>query len=438
MNTLFEVAASASAQSESSSSASQFEDIIKILKNITNSVGNAAIWLPIVIIALLVISFLIGFWFNYKWSIFKFAAIVLTMIISAIVFKFASEAIQRHLENENEANQIFRSGLPFALTIFAIICYLSLRGLFFVITFIIHLARINKRKEKKTKRIANGKRGNRIWTRLLFGTTNVVLTIPGTLLLSNLVTTAMVDDATTSKTTNIGVKIMTGGKGASLSGIGIGTISLLELFQKGSKLFNTLQNPENKWTKEELKDIVDTLHSSAALLNNQDVRNTISNIAKDVAAKNAPEIAQKTGVNKYIEDTRKELEKENPLFVTLSPEEQSKEVTKYAINQIKSIDNYDQLGMGEEVAEYLNVAKYVISAVSDDTRKSLAHIFAETLNSAPSVKNQINAEAVINELFNSLSNFKLDKETKQKDKQESAPVTETNTNNNTQPAVANN
>ncbi|MFV8468117.1 hypothetical protein ACNQ2K_00380 [Mycoplasma sp. VS292A] len=446
MNTLFEAAASASAQSapNSTTGIQQLDDIVKTLKNITTSVGNAGVWLPIVIVVLFALAFIIGFWFNYKWSIFKVVAIVLTMIISAVVYKYGSDLVHSQLKDQKEVDQIIRSGLPFALTVLAMIIYLSLRGFFFVITFIIHLCTINKRKDKKTKRIASGKRGNRIWTRFLFGTTNAVLTLPGTLLLSNVVTTAMVNDTSTSKATTFGVKLMTAGKGASLSGIGVGTVSLIELFQKGSKLFQTLQNPENKWTKEQLKEIVDTLNSSAALLNNPDVRNVISQAAKEYAADNAKLIATASGALDYISNTRDKLREQNPLFDTLSAQEQSKQVTEYAINQINSIKNYEDLGINKDVVSYLNVAKYVISSVSDDTRKAIAHIAAETLNADKEIKDQINAEAVVNALFESLSKFKV---TQAEDNKENAdkpktaqPETNTNTNSNAnaQPAIANN
>ncbi|MFV8474729.1 hypothetical protein [Mycoplasma sp. Z631] len=447
MNTLFEAAASASAQPapDSSTGIQQLDDVVKMLKNITNSVGNVGVWLPIVIIVLFALAFVIGFWFNYKWSIFKVVAIVLTMIISAVIYKYGSDVVHTQLKDQKEIDQIVRSGLPFALTILAIIIYLSIRGFFFVVTFIIHLCTIKKRKDKKTKRIASGKRGNRIWTRFLFGTTNAVLTLPGTLLLSNVVTTAMVNDTSTSKATTFGVKLMTAGKGASLSGIGVGTVSLIELFQKGSKLFQTLQDPESKWTKEQLSEIVDTLNSSAALLNNPDVRNVISQAAKEYAADKAAAIAQNSGALDYIKNVKDKLREQNPLFDTLSAQEQSKQVTNYAIKQINSITNYEELGINKDVVAYLNVAKYVISSVSDDTRKSLAHIAAETLNADKDIKNQINAESVVNALFDNLSKFKVtkpDEDNKEKASEPKADQPETNTNTNSnanaQPAIANN
>ncbi|MFV8479628.1 hypothetical protein ACNQ2L_01365 [Mycoplasma sp. T193] len=439
MNSLLETTINTSAQSNANPSTGiqQLDDIVKTLKNITNSVGNAGIWLPIVIIALFAIAFLIGFWFNYKWSIFKVVAIILTMIISAVIYKYGSEAVHSQLKDQKEMDQIIRSGLPFALTVLSIIIYLSIRGFFFVITFIIHLCRIKKRKDKKNKRIASGKRGNRIWTRFLFGTTNAVLTLPGTLLLTNVVTTAMVNDTSASKATTFGVKLMTAGKGASLSGIGVGAVSLLELFQKGSKLFETLQNPESKWTKEQFNEIIDTLHSSAALLNNPDVRKVIAQAAKEIATDKASTIAHESGALDYIDKIKRNLREENPLFDTLSAQEQSKQVTDYAIKEIKSIENYENLGVNKNVVEYLNVSKYVISSVSPDTRKSLAHILAETLNADKDIKSQINTEAFVNALFDSLSKFTISKNQDKKDVEpESQPTT--NTNNSNQPAITSN
>ncbi|WP_416756237.1 hypothetical protein ACM0IS_00100 [Mycoplasma aquilae ATCC BAA-1896] len=439
MNSLLEAAASASAQSapNSTTGIQQLDDIVKTLKNITNSVGNAGVWLPIVIIVLITLAFLIGFWFNYKWSIFKVVAIVLTMIISAVVYKYGSDLVHSQLKDQKEVDQIIRSGLPFALTVLAMIIYLSLRGFFFVITFIIHLCTINKRKNKKRKRIESGKRGNRIWTRFLFGTTNAILTLPGTLLLSNIVTTAMVNDTSTSKATTFGVKLMTAGKGASLSGIGVGAVSLLELFQKGSKLFETLQNPESKWTKEQFNEIVDTLHSSAALLNNPDVIKVIAQAAKEIATDKASAIAHESGALDYIDKIKRNLREENPLFDTLSAQEQSKQVTDYAIKEIKSIENYENLGVNKDVVAYLNVTKYVISSVSPDTRKALAHILAETLNADKNIKSQINTEAFVNALFDSLSKFTISKNQDKKDVEpESQPTT--NTNNSNQPAITSN
>ncbi|MHA3839043.1 hypothetical protein ACX1NB_00510 [Mycoplasma sp. HF14] len=380
------------------------------LSPVVEGMASVAPYLPYIILGLCALAFLIGFWFNYKWSIFKVVSIILTMIICVVLYNTTPEIVAKVASDSEskDTETIAKAAVPFFITILAIPIYWSIRGLFFFITLIIQLCTIKRRKKKKEARKAKGKRGNRIWTRFLFGTTNAVLTLPGTLLMSNVVTTAM-NNTSAANATNVGVKIMTAGKGASVSGIALGTVAIADLFNTGSRLFTAMQNPESEWTKEQLREIVEALNKSSAVLNNTDFQNMVKDIAWNYVSKeNSDTISKDSGLNDYIEKSKEKLEKENPNFNSLSKEEQNKELTKYIVDEINNVQDYKDLGLSDKAKEYLNVAKYLVSSLTPSAQENLTHISAQIFNLIPVVKESINTQDVMKALFDNLSKFKID------------------------------
>ncbi|SJZ58005.1 EI24 domain-containing protein [Mycoplasmopsis verecunda] len=398
-------------EQQSSNSNNGLDTIINFLKNLSDKLNGATVWLPIVITALIAIAFLLGFWFNYKWTIFKVVAIVITIVATILFYNLVSEQIANRLKDDDTTNTTVQSGLPFISTLVAIIIYLSIRVFFFFITLIIQLATKKKRKEKAALRKESGHRGNRIWTRVLFGGTNAILTIPGTLLIANVITTGIPTTNSTTKSTSLGVKMMTGGKGASLSGLGAGVIAGIDLFKKGNTLFELMQKDPSNLSKKDLDELTQALGATTNILNNEDVQNVIKEVATSYVKKEVQVINKTLNTDEYLDKLVQHVEETNSSY-KLADDAQKKDIlTSYAIEQInKKGDEFMGQAESASAKEYLNVARYVISSLNKDTRNSLATISASILNMDPNIESKINTEQVTKAIFNKLAEFKYQKE----------------------------
>ncbi|WLP85578.1 hypothetical protein [Mycoplasma seminis] len=382
------------------------DSFVNALKWINNNMGNVSIWLPIVLTIVILISFVIGFFYRYKWSIFKLVNIALTMVISIIAYTALEKTLQAYIKDQKEVQLLAKSALPFAITLLALVFYLSIWVLFFIICSIVQLATIGRRKHKQQQRVMNGKAANNNVARFIWGSTNAILTIPGALLVGNILTTAIPYTNSTTKSTTWGVKILTLNKGGSLSGIGSGIAAGYELYTKGSKLFELLQKNPSEWNKENIIETLQALQAASNLLNNEQIQNVIS----EASAQYASDIVQKSGAVNTVKNYEDELIKKDPTYLTLTTQKQKDALTKYIATEITQATQDAIKDAGKEAEEYLNITKYVIASVNEETQDKLINIFASVLNTNSEINSKVNTNEIAKAWIETLAKTPLPKD----------------------------
>ncbi|TDV24309.1 hypothetical protein BCF59_0268 [Mycoplasmopsis mustelae] len=199
------------AKQESSNSLDTLKNILSWMAQKGSSINFEVLW--VVFFIFLIIAFLIGIWFNWKYLIVKAVIIILT-IISA----FVSSAILKNIINNDPKLKDYSSLVGSLVTIITILFYLSLSLVcwivYFIIWIILFFVRFKKPKRKKSKLVRF----------LVGGLGNVVISIPGSLILFSLFSASENNQKSTSSLTTISnaftTKIMTANQGDSIAGLG--------------------------------------------------------------------------------------------------------------------------------------------------------------------------------------------------------------------------
>ncbi|MBN4084111.1 hypothetical protein [Mycoplasma sp. CSL10166] len=382
--------------SENSSSEKSKDAISQILEKINSfftklDVPSLTYIIPIVIIALFAISFVVGMWLRTKYIIAKIASVGLT-----IIFSITAATLMQN----NERFKEYKDVIPFVITFAALLFYWLLRGIFFSITLSIHFwmrkrrKRIDKQKGFVTKTTM----------RLITGASNMIASSFGIFLFSNVLLSASQKDNSTSKASQVAVKIMTGGKGASLNGIGNFAISVYQVLTSGEQLFNDyINNPDNKDAKEKFEKVMEGFTET---LNDPKLRKIVLN--------NLDKIPQLKQMNVIDDETatkvRAKVTSDDPRYVTASKDEKKEIATQYFVDNISQIyDEYIKDSLDNKTKSILgNFSTNLTTEAKEQLSSKISQIIEKNIQREEN--KIINFDKVINSLFS-----ELEKREKQKD-----------------------
>lgn len=346
--------------------------------------GRIDIFVIALIFFILLVSFAIGFWLRWKFTVANIVIILATVGVSFLV----SLVYTNHLNSSNLSEQEKRNYelfKPYFITLAASGFYLAVSFLNFIVMIIFHYVLIAKRKKKgKYKK-------SKIKFRFLFGWSALCTAFPAALLYANLassLTNVKEEEKTKQEKENwnldvlyrlsdISVKLFTGNNGKSLSGAYNNSLKLIKLNEINTDFSNIFKEVENgdKSATEKLNEFSEILVSG---LNNEDVRSFIFNAIEnnDSLKQIISEVAaQVEDLNKslptYIENSDRYRDAYNEAIKNNNTEKQ-KEIEKeylsnYANNQLNTND-------------FLITVRKNLNSLSNDARGQLTDTLINIVN----------------------------------------------------------
>ncbi|QCZ36855.1 hypothetical protein [Mycoplasma nasistruthionis] len=383
---LFYETTQSSSSSNSNSNSSAFVEFLE----------KALGWLPhhwaltaAYILLALLIAFVFGFFWRTKWIISKVIIYGLTVGIAA-TFYFV---IKGKIDNDQSDHQI----LAFSTTLVALSVYIVLKLIFSLIVGLVSLIRIPTIKLKKISKIK----------RLLTGIGNVAVSIPGVMLIANITLTndKGKERDFLEKTTNLfGVKPLTVGQGASVSGLGYAIRDIYKVIRNDEKLIAILQKPAGEWTSENKKDLQEAAESFAALLNNNNTRSTAISILKKTNL--GDDIVGNSNLKEYI-TLADVASNSNPQYITGTPEQKKAILTNNIIDVLKQkITDYTnsnkEAGVidASKYGQYIRTADIVAKNLNDEAKKDLVKYVSGLVDkSLPDDKDKFDSVKVMQAAF---------------------------------------
>ncbi|QDF65130.1 hypothetical protein [Mycoplasma nasistruthionis] len=377
---------------QSSSSSDSNQNSSAIVEFLEKALG----WLPhhwaltaAYILLALLIAFVFGFFWRTKWIISKVIIYGLTVGIAG-AFYFI---VKGKIDNDQSDHQI----LAFSTTLVALSVYIVLKLIFALIVGLVSLIRIPTIKLKKISKIK----------RLLTGIGNVAISIPGVMLIANV--TLSNDKGKErdflEKTTNLfGVKPLTIGQGASVSGLGYAIRDIYKVIRNDEKLIAILQKPAGEWTPENKKDLQEAAESFAALLNNNNTRSTAISILKKTDL--GDDIVGNSNLKEYI-TLADVASNSNPQYITGTPEQKKAILTNNIIDVLKQkITDYTnsnkEAGVidASKYGQYIRTADIVAKNLNDEAKKDLVKYVSGLVDkSLPDDKDKFDSVKVMQAAF---------------------------------------
>ncbi|MEA4333937.1 MULTISPECIES: hypothetical protein [unclassified Mycoplasma] len=425
MLTFFETQTSSS--SESSNAMDKLYDFFANL--MSSKISDPTIWMPILIVTLVLFSFVTGWFLRWKWTIFKTVSIVITIIVSVIL----SVALKAAFEKKAQEDQKFQSAyeiLTFAITFISLAVYWGVRGFLWLIIGIIHLATIKKRKEKNKKRSKLSRAGfGGLWA-----ITNVILTLPGSLLLANVISTMAPNSNKANKATEIGVKIMTGGQGSSVTNLASGIFSMVQLFvdsELHDLAIKFIKEP-NSLSKDDIEKLLKNSNTIAAILENEKFVDIVAkNIPTLLDEKSKNEIKNNKELEAYITKYEAQFIAANPGSTLNSSEQNKADFTKFVVDKINEELQQNSITLiPEEVKNVFGMLGLAAAKSDSSQEQNLSKIVDAILKINPTISEKTNTADLALGILGNLKNSVL----KDLNKQE---TTETLGNTNNQPNTEN-
>ncbi|WBP84037.1 hypothetical protein [Mycoplasmopsis edwardii] len=367
--------------------------------NLVNSLKSSGsyIWVPILFVALLAISFIVGFVFRSKWTIFKIVAIVLTVVISAISYAIISKKIQ----NSDNSNIRGTEGtIPFVVTIIALISYWVIRAIFFIIVTILHS--IPKFKIKRSF----GKL--KLIRRVIFGATNAIVTIPGALLFADILTVSSKADNSFKKITKVGVEVMTTGYGESWSGL-LTSVKSIDNLLKNASNSRLLTTKYSSLSAEDKKKVDLLLSDISTLLNDKRVFDVIVPFIKEKAKENNFNESIKDIVDKAQVRINAEAAKD-PRYAEYNLPQTTTERKKELLSQFISeeiAELYREAKLAEpDLDDKIKLLQGATQNLNNQTIKSLTETL-DKLVSDESIHSKVDIQKTVESLINFLKEREL-------------------------------
>lgn len=354
--------------------------------------GRSDIWVPIVFIVLIAFAFLVGFIYRLKWTIFKVASIVLTMIISGVAYAILVKTIK----NSQDPNvQSTEGAIPFIVSIIALLSYWTIRGIFFTINGILHLIGKARRKAKIKKL--------KLIRRVIFGATNAVATIPGALLFSDiLLVSSKKESGFKSMTSTIGVQVMTSGKGESFASL-LTRVENIENLAKNISNVKLFASKYSELTPEEQEQFKDMLSDISSLINDKRVFKVIAPILRQKAKEAKLDEQVKDIVDKAIS----RMKADRPEYLLADDKEKKEIASKYIKENMEKLYN-EAKTLDPEIEDKIQLIQGITSNLEKDTKKAIVDELDQIIDNE-----ELRKQVDINQTFDSLLTFLQSKANKE-------------------------
>ncbi|MCU9935129.1 hypothetical protein [Mycoplasmopsis cynos] len=382
------------------------------LQNIFNHIfkleaSGAQFWAPIIFIVFLGISFLFGMIFKFKWTILKVIAIIITMVGSIIAYNKIADIVNKHDQN-------LIGFVPFGVTLIAIAIYWVSRLILFIINLILHV--IIKGIQKKKNPIKKRK-----WLfRILGGFSNLVVTIPGSLLITDVFLVGTKNKTSFGEVTKLGVKLLTSNKGVSLAG-------LIEKTKNIEKVLNTLTKSDilskdySSLSDKEKEELENTLKETAHLINDKRIFNAVV----PIITKKAKENNVDKKIDNIVENAIKEIETKDPSYKNASSEKKKEITEKYIKENINKL--YENTKREDpKIEDKIKTLETVVGNLNENTKNDLIKEFDKVVPNDGELRKKINVTKTI-EIFFDFLKEKNKKENEVK-KEETSGINDSNLN----------
>ncbi|WP_322961974.1 hypothetical protein RRG51_00405 [Mycoplasmopsis cynos] len=382
------------------------------LQNIFNHISKleasgAQFWAPIIFIVFLGISFLFGMIFKFKWTILKVIAIIITMVGSIIAYNKIADIVNKHDQN-------LIGFVPFGVTLIAIAIYWVSRLILFIINLILHA--IIKGIQKKKNPIKKRK-----WLfRILGGFSNLVVTIPGSLLITDVFLVGTKNKTSFGEVTKLGVKLLTSNKGVSLAG-------LIEKTKDIEKVLNTLTKSDilskdySSLSDKEKEELENTLKETAHLINDKRIFNAVV----PIITKKAKENNVDKKIDNIVENAIKEIETKDPSYKNASSEKKKEITEKYIKENINKL--YENTKREDpKIEDKIKTLETVVGNLNENTKNDLIKEFDKVVPNDGELRKKINVTKTI-EIFFDFLKEKNNKENEVK-KEETSGINDSNLN----------
>ncbi|WGI36680.1 hypothetical protein [Mesomycoplasma lagogenitalium] len=338
---------------ESDSSWANNNFVVKILDLLQSD--SAHIWVPIVFCALIILSFIIGFFLKGQFLIVKITSLVLTIVGSIVAYFILKNMIEK---SEDDNIKSLSGVLPIALTMISLIFYWAVRLLSMIIYFIIAIFVKIKRKEKRKRKIIR---------KFIFGLTNAVLTVPGTLAFSNVLLVASPQkESNFNKFSKIGVSVLTGWKGSSIDSLFSNIKNASEFVADLTNIVSLLSKDPSSLTPEERTKLNDTLKGVSNLLNDSRILNAIIPVIQN----NIDNFNVESTLNSAVDEAIKQLKIENPRYISANEKDKKEILTNYITENIERLYNEAKLQNPNLDSEN----KYLMSIASSLEKQTIENL----------------------------------------------------------------
>ncbi|MGZ9414022.1 hypothetical protein [Mycoplasma sp. 5370] len=367
------------------------EGFIGSILNTLNSMKGSSphIWVPILFAFSILFSLVTGYFLKLKFTIFKFVSIIITIIGTVIFYSITNKYAKEHFDDPEGFTTL-------AATVVALIVYWIFRFIFFTIALVIAIfSKIKKKKSNKTftkisKLIYGG----------VFAGTNLLLTVPGALLFSNVLLFPSDKKTSYANSTEIGVKILTGGKGTGIHNL-YGIIKNgADLATNINKLQDLLTKDYKNLSEEDKEALKKILTDVSNLVNDQRIQNIVFPIIKN----QFESFNVEPTLNEVVDKTIKRLTADRPDYLVATAEEKKKIVTEYLKENIQKLYNEAKL-TNPDIDEQNAKIKDLLSNINDKTEKKLVD-FVTPLIKSEELKSKVDIQ---NALETIISFFKHEK-----------------------------
>ncbi|UWD34154.1 hypothetical protein [Mesomycoplasma molare] len=354
------------------------ESIINFLNSFSNT--NPNIWVPILFVFLIGLSFLIGFFFKLKITIAKIISLILTIVTSIILFDVIKSNLKKEYENV----------LSLAITIISLIIYWIIRIIVISIVFTFSLFGKKKRKEKFKRK----NKVTKLILRSIYGVSNVALTIPGSLLFSNVLLTSSEKETSFSESSKSGVYIMTGGRGQGIETL-LGSLkdSFENLTENAQKVVEIFSKNSSEWSEEEKKIVKDMFKNASKLINDKRIQQIVFPFIEDNFKKLNIEQSLEEVVDKAID----RLKIDKPEYNLSSPEKQKEIATNYLKEEINKLYEEAKITNPNLEQEVENIVA-LTSNLNKETIEKITN-FVSPLITNEDINNKIDINTSINTLL---------------------------------------
>ncbi|WAM07082.1 hypothetical protein ONA23_02915 [Mycoplasmopsis cynos] len=252
------------------------------------------------------------------------------------------------------------------------------------------------------------------------GFSNLVVTIPGSLLITDVFLVGTKNKTSFGEVTKLGVKLLTSNKGVSLAG-------LIEKTKDIEKVLNTLTKSDilskdySSLSDKEKEELENTLKETAHLINDKRIFNAVV----PIITKKAKENNVDKKIDNIVENAIKEIETKDPSYKNASSEKKKEITEKYIKENINKL--YENTKREDpKIEDKIKTLETVVGNLNENTKNDLIKEFDKVVPNDGELRKKINVTKTI-EIFFDFLKEKNKKENEVK-KEETSGINDSNLN----------